>query len=260
MQRVARELNLSETAFVFPSEQAGTAARVRIFTPVREMEFAGHPTVGTAYVMRADNIVPVDAEAFVLHENIGNVAVRVDAEQRIWLQTPPISVVREVDRDECAAAVGLQPGDLLSGVPCELLTAGNPNIYIALRDKAAVDRAEVDTVALRTLLRGDNTLCVFIFAPVAQGAYSRMFAPEIGVVEDPATGSATGPLAKFMLRHNLVKHEGDSTHFISEQGTKMGRRSILHVLVHGPGGSAGIEVGGHVTPLASGEMTLPVGS
>lgn len=253
MQRVARELNLSETTFVFPAEREKTAARVRIFTPAREMEFAGHPTIGTAYVLRASGRVPADATSFVLHENIGDVPVRVDEEERIWLTTPPISVRGAYDRAKCAAALSLSVDDLLPNVPCELLTAGNPNIYVPVRDAATVDRADVDTAALRALLRGDRTLCTFVFAPAPFGAYSRMFAPELGVVEDPATGSATGPLAAFMLRHNLVQQ----TRFYSEQGTKMGRRSILHVLVRGERGKDGIEVGGHVTPLTQAVLTLP---
>ena len=98
-------------------------------------------------------------------------------------------------------------------------------------------------------------MCVFVFAPTSDGAYSRMFAPEYGIVEDPATGSSTGPLALYMMRNGLIANE-DGTHFISEQGTKMGRRSILHVHIFGKGGSIGIDVGGRVTPIASGTMTL----
>ena len=91
--------------------------------------------------------------------------------------------------------------------------------------------------------------------PTPDGAYSRMFAPEHGVIEDPATGSATGPLAAFMLRNGLTP-PGKTSRFISEQGTKMGRRSILHVLIHGDQGKDGIEVGGHVTPLVEATMSL----
>ncbi|HEX8942135.1 MAG TPA: PhzF family phenazine biosynthesis protein, partial [Gemmatimonadaceae bacterium] len=97
--------------------------------------------------------------------------------------------------------------------------------------------------------------CTFVFAPTTEGAYSRMFAPEYGILEDPATGSSTGPLAAFMMRHHLVSSAG-GTRFVSEQGTKMGRRSILHVAIHGEGGADGIDVGGYVTPVATGEMTL----
>jgi len=259
MQRVARELNLSETTFVFPDETAQSAARVRIFTPSGEMEFAGHPTIGTAYVLRVTGAVEDSAKLFALMENVGPVSVRVDDgdDPLIWLRTPPITVEGAYDRLECAAALSLSEDDLLPNVPCELLTAGNPNIYVAVRDKAAVDRADVDTVAFRALTRGMPT-CVFVFASTEEGAYSRMFAPELGVLEDPATGSATGPLAAYMLRHKLLQTSEGTTSFTSEQGTKMGRRSFLHVLIHGRHGERGIEVGGNVTPVALATMTLSV--
>lgn len=256
MQKIARETNLSETTFVFPAERSGSAARVRIFTPVKEMMFAGHPTVGTAWVLRDVGKVAKDRRSFVLDENIGPVDVRVDDEDLIWLRTPPIRTSREYDPALCAAAIGLESGDLLGNVPCQNVSAGNPAVFIPLRDKAAVDRAEVDTVALRRLLADEpEPACLFVFTPAKEGAYSRMFANDFGIVEDPATGSATGPLAAFMMAHGLVSSAG-GTRFISEQGTKMGRRSILHVLIDGERGERGIEIGGHVAPLATATLTL----
>jgi trans-2,3-dihydro-3-hydroxyanthranilate isomerase len=254
MQRIARELNLSETTFVLPATRDDCAARVRIFTPTSEMLFAGHPTIGTAWVLRTIGTIPT--ARFCLEENVGPISVRIDPEPEdiIWLATPPISRGATYESASCARAVGLTESDLLD-VPCRLLTAGNPNIYIAVRDKAAVDRAAVDTAALRDLLGASPPTCVFVFAPVSTGAYSRMFAPDLGVPEDPATGSATGPLAAFMMEHGLAPH-ADGTRFISEQGTKMGRRSLLHVQIHGERGAQGIEVGGYVTPVAIATMTL----
>ena len=96
---------------------------------------------------------------------------------------------------------------------------------------------------------------MFLFTPTPEGAYARMFAPEYGVVEDPATGSSTGPLAAYMIRHKLVSGKA-GTRFVSEQGTKMGRRSFLHVEIQGEQGADGIYVGGHVTPIAEGVMKL----
>lgn len=256
MQKIARETNLSETTFVFPAERSGSAARVRIFTPVKEMMFAGHPTVGTAWVLRDVGKIAKDRRRFVLDENVGPVDVRVDDEDLIWLRTPPIRTSREYDPALCAAAIGLEPGDLLGNVPCQNVSAGNPAVFIPLRDKAAVDRAEVDTVALRRLLADEpEPSCLFVFTPAEEGAYSRMFANDFGIVEDPATGSATGPLAAFMMAHGLVS-SADGTRFISEQGAKMGRRSILHVVIDGERGECGIEIGGHVAPLARATLTL----
>ncbi len=260
MQRIARETNLSETTFVLPPSDPGAAAKVRIFTPARELIFAGHPTIGTAFVMRAEGIVAPERRDFALEQKVGLVPVRVEGETdpMIWLQTPPIRFGARFDAADSAAAAGLTAADVLDGVPCELVTAGNPCIFVAVRDAATVDRAEVDVAAYHRLVAGETeATCVFVFAPTPDGAYSRMFAPEHGILEDPATGSATGPLAAFMMRYGLAS-SADGTRFVSEQGTKMGRRSFLHVFVHGEAGSGGIEVGGRVAPVASAVMTLDV--
>ena len=257
MQKIAREMNLSETTFILPPADARCAAFVRIFTPVNEMRFAGHPTIGTAYVMMAEGIVAKDASDFLLEEKVGPVAVRVEGRDHpmIWLTTPPIADGATYDRDRCAGALGLATSDLLD-VPPQILSAGNPTLFVAVRDKQTVDRASLDGTGMREVrpATGDP-LCVFVFTPTPEGAYSRMFAPDHGVPEDPATGSSTGPLAAYMIRHKLVGAAAGS-HFFSEQGTKMGRRSILHVHVRGESGANGIEVGGHVAPVAEGVIVL----
>jgi trans-2,3-dihydro-3-hydroxyanthranilate isomerase len=102
---------------------------------------------------------------------------------------------------------------------------------------------------------GRESAGVFVFAPTSGGAYSRMFAPEYGIIEDPATGSSTGPLAAFMIRHGLVSGAAGAR-FVSEQGTRMERRSILHVQLHGEQGAEGIEVGGYVSPVAEATLRL----
>jgi trans-2,3-dihydro-3-hydroxyanthranilate isomerase len=258
MQRIARELNLSETTFVLPACHGG-ATRVRIFTPNTEMEFAGHPTIGTAYVMRRLGIVPSQATTFVLEENVGPVRIRVDAgnDPILWLTTPEIHDLGRVERELCAAAVSLNESDLLGDLACEVLSAGNPILFIPIKDPASVDRACIDTAALAHVLqRCVAAPCLFVFAPTGAGAYSRMFAPHLGVYEDPATGSATGPLAGYMMKYGLAAR-ADGTRFLSEQGCKMGRRSLLHVLIHGASGEAGIEVGGNVTHVATGRLRVP---
>jgi len=257
MQKIAKELNLSETVFILPPTRSDCIARVRIFTPTREMLFAGHPTVGASFVVLDEGIAPKHAERFVLEEKIGPVSIRVEPGDRplLWLTTPPIHDGPTFDRLLCAKAAGLDANDLLNIDP-QLLSAGNPNLFIAVRSKEAVDRAWVDSSGLATLKTSlQEPTCVFVFTPVSQGAYSRMFAPEHGVMEDPATGSATGPLAAYMMRHNLVL-SAPGTRFYSEQGTKMGRRSILYVHIHGAQGVDGIEVGGYVTPLVDATMRL----
>ena len=257
MQKIAKELNLSETTFVLPSTRAECAVRVRIFTPTREMLFAGHPTIGTSFVLLDEGIVPKNSERFVLDEKVGPVPIRVEpgARPMIWLTTPPIQFGKTFDPVICAQALGIDAEDLLN-VPPQIVTAGNPTLFIALKNKNAVDRAWLDSAGLQIVKDAQQgAICVFVFAPTKEGAYSRMFAPEYGVIEDPATGSSTGPLAAFMMQHDLVSGAGGSR-FISEQGTKMGRRSILHIRIHGDRGVDGIEVGGYTAPLVDATMTL----
>lgn len=259
MQRIARELNLSETTFVLPQESNDDATRVRIFTPAAELPFAGHPTIGTAYVLRRVGLVAREARTFTLIENVGRVPMRVDEGEDpiLWLTTPPIRKLAEFGRERCARALSLAADRLVPGVPCEQLSAGSPLIFVAVRDRASVDEARLDGAIFADLVRASrDPTSIFIFAPTESGAYSRMFAPQLGVIEDPATGGATGPLAAFMMKHGLISSL-DGTRFISEQGVKMGRRSVLHVFVHGERGGRGIEVGGNVVPVAQGTMQLP---
>jgi trans-2,3-dihydro-3-hydroxyanthranilate isomerase len=257
MQKIARELNLTETAFVLPATRSDCAARVRIFTPTKELPYAGHPTVGTASVLLQKGIVSSSCHEFLLEEEFGPIPLRSEAGRPplIWLRTPAIHEGRRLDGSLCARALGLDPRDLLAVEP-QMLNAGNPTVVVAVKDKAAVDRAWLDLTGLRSLKNMESeSFCVFVFTPTPDGAYSRMFAPEYGIPEDPATGSSTGPLAVFMMRRDLVSNAG-GTRFVSEQGTRMGRRSLLHVDIQGENGTDGIYIGGQVTPITEAVMTL----
>ena len=257
MQKIARELNLTETAFVLPATRSDCAARVRIFTPAKELPFAGHPTVGTAFVLLQKGIVSSSRHEFLLEEEFGPIPLRIEAgtPPLIWLRTPAIHEGRCLDGSLCARALGLEPHDLLAVEP-QMLNAGNPTVVVAVKDKAAVDRAWLDLTGLRSLKDMESeSFCVFVFTPTPDGAYSRMFAPEYGIPEDPATGSSTGPLAVFMMRRDLAS-KAAGTRFVNEQGTKMGRRSLLHVDIQGENGTAGIYIGGQVTPIIEAVMTL----
>jgi trans-2,3-dihydro-3-hydroxyanthranilate isomerase len=255
MQRIARELNLPETTFVLPVTRDDCVARVRIFTPAREMAFAGHPTLGTSFVLWEEGRLSGAGHAFNLEEQVGPVPVRIGRESPplLWLGMPPVHDGPRFSRAACARALELGLQDLLEFEP-QLLSAGNPTIVVPLRNRDAVDRARLDESGVRALRdAGSEPCCVYVFARTAEGVYSRMFAPEYGIVEDPATGSATGPLAVYMMRHGLLPADAATT-FVCEQGVKMGRRSLLHVEVRGARGSEDIFVGGHVTSVASATM------
>jgi trans-2,3-dihydro-3-hydroxyanthranilate isomerase len=250
MQRIARELNLSETSFVFPPSQPDAVASLRMFTPGYEVPFAGHPTIGTAFVLQSAGRLPPGPCDFAFEEPIGRVPVRLEAGPTFmaWLTTPPVTLLPPYEnRTALANALGLKEADIRSDVPAQVATAGNPFFYVALTDEAAVDRTNIDIKALKDVFRstGDTqgVVGVYVFAVRSNGAYSRMFGPEAGIIEDPATGSATGPLAAYVLEHALIP-ERDGLRLIAEQGTAMGRRSLLHILITGTGTNRRIEVGG----------------
>jgi trans-2,3-dihydro-3-hydroxyanthranilate isomerase len=161
-----------------------------------------------------------------------------------------------IDRAEAAALIGLAPDALADAAP-QILSAGNPTLFIALKNKAAVDEVSLDGAqwaAIRKRYHPDP-MCAFVFAPTRDGAYSRMFAPDYAMPEDPATGSSTGPLAFYMMRHGMTPATAGSR-FVSEQGVQMGRRSVLHVRLHGENGKDGVDVGGFVTKVIDAELRI----
>ncbi len=258
MQMLARELNLSETTFVSAPELEGTQARVRIFTPGAELPFAGHPTIGTAFALVDSG--RVSARDFALHENVGAVAIRVESARApfvAWLRSPPLQFGRCFDRAACASALGLRADDLLGEHPIEAISAGNPFLYVPLRDRATVDRAELEIAAMRRAVDDPARDEVFVFTPTPDGVYARMFAPALGIREDPATGSATGPLGGYLAKHGLIPTV-DGTRFVNEQGVKMQRRSLIHgILEVRDGRVAAVEVGGSAVRVIEATVTLP---
>ena len=262
MQAIAREMNLSETTFVLPPSRSDCAARVRIFTPAREVPFAGHPTVGTTWVLATEGRLG-GAERVTLEEGIGPVAVELQGDPArpdfVWMRHrdaefgPPVAA-----RAAVAAALGLDESDLQPGAPICTGSTGSLFLYVPLRDRAGVDRAVLDVRAMRRAFGDESLPGVFVFAAANTGAYSRMFAPHTsGVPEDPATGSASGPLGAYLVIHGLVP-PGDPAALVSEQGTMMGRQSFVHVRVRARDGAAtDIRVGGGVVPVLRGTLRVP---
>jgi trans-2,3-dihydro-3-hydroxyanthranilate isomerase len=265
MQDIAREMNLAETTFILPSRRADCACRVRIFTPAREMPFAGHPTIGTAWVLGAHGLAPAGAERFALDEEIGPVPVELEGDLRaprfVWMRHRDATFDAEVrDRDGVAAALGLKADDLLHA-PIEAGSTGNAFLYVPLRDPATVDRVVVDARRLEEVAPATAHIGIFVLAPdadpTALRVYTRMFAPAHGVAEDPATGSASGALGAYLVRHRLVRAEG-ATRIVSEQGTKMGRQSFVHIALTAQDGlSTDLRVGGSVVPVIDGTLRVP---
>lgn len=264
MQAIARETNLSETTFVLPPEQRDHAARVRIFTPYVELPFAGHPTVGTAWVLLDEGLVGPDAAGFTLEEGVGPIPVTVDRSGTVvlWMTHPTAKFGETIEhRAEMAAALGLTLADLLPDAPIQIVSTGVPFVYVALNDAAAVDRAVSRGDALSSVLEALGQPPVFLFAAVGGNhLYSRMFGPHSStrIVEDPATGSASGPLGAFAVRYGLVPR-APQVSIVSEQGTRMGRQSIIQIrLAYSTDGHIPerIDVGGSVVPVMTAELSI----
>jgi trans-2,3-dihydro-3-hydroxyanthranilate isomerase len=262
LQNIALEMNLAETTFVYPPTRADCDARLRIFTPARELPFAGHPTVGTAWVLATTRRLPTGARLIHLEEGIGAVPVTFDgdpsAPDLIWMQhrTPEFGP-ELTNRAAFAAGLNLADSDLLPNQPICVGSTGVQFVYVPLVSPEAVDRAEPDLRQLSAAYAGER-VGVFVFAPdPARGpasVYSRMFA---GVTEDPATGSASGPLGAYVAERGLVSI-GEPIELTSLQGNKMGRPSIVRIRLRLEDGHArDIQVGGSVVPVLEGVLTLP---
>jgi len=235
MQTIANELNVAETVFLRRTGDADRPAELRIFTPRQEMPFAGHPTIGATFAI-AEVLKWTGREQFALGERVGDVAVRVERANGAlfaWLRTPPVQFENEFSRAECAAALELAPGELHETLPPQIAGAGNPFLFVALKTRDAAD--------VEAHLSG-----VFVFCLTENGTYARMFAPMSGIAEDPATGSATGPLFAYLKKYGML--DPQRTSFVSEQGVKLGRRSVLHVRLEG----ADIDVGGQTVLMGEG--------
>jgi trans-2,3-dihydro-3-hydroxyanthranilate isomerase len=240
MQAAAKELNLPETTFVVPAEHGGDH-KLRIFTPARELPFAGHPTVGTAFVLAGSR----DA-TLRLEEQVGTLAVTVrDGFTEMEQPLPTFEPV--ADRDAVAASVSLDAADLEPGLPIEIGSSGNRFMFVAVKTLDAVKRAAPRGLA--------EAAYIFTTKTVEPGStvHGRMYAPWQGIAEDPATGSANGPLGAYLVRHGV----SDGKRIVSEQGYEMGRPSLLYVRVGGGRDAiASVHVGGRCAIAGGGWLDL----
>jgi len=246
MQRAARELNLSETVFLLPPS-ADADARLRIFTPFAELPFAGHPVLGTAFVIGGRMAEPVVR----LETGAGVVPVRLERSREAVVygeMEQPIPSVEAFAREaELLSALGVGA----SSLPVEAYRNGPLHVYVALADEAAVAAVKPDLSALAALDAGFGVSC---FAAAGTQVKTRMFAPRLGVPEDPATGSAAGPLALHLARHGRIPF---GTEIEIRQGAEIGRPSLLRARVEGTAERVErVLVGGSAVIVAHGKYRL----
>ena len=241
LQQLAREINFSETVFVYPAVSDGHA-RIRIFTPTLELPFAGHPVLGTAFVLGG----PLQLEELWLETGAGIVPVRLERDgSRIvfgWMRQPQFSYERYDDAEELLALLGVEE----SGLPVELYRQGPGQVLIELDSPESVAGLKPDISALLEL----NPYGTACFARDGENWKMRVFVPAHGIVEDPATGSAAGPLAVHLARHGRIDF-GDE--IVILQGAEMGRPSTLRAVARS---LEEVEVGGSAVIVARGEFRL----
>jgi len=245
MQRIGRELNLSETVFLLPAEADGDV-RIRIFTPVAELPFAGHPILGTAFVV-ADALATAGVR---LETGLGTVPVEMLSEGARLVfgrMQQPIPEIEPYERaDELLGALGLTKSEL----PIDAYRNGPRHVFVMLSSAAAVAALRPDFGALA----GHDGVGVSCFARAGESWKTRMFAPALGVSEDPATGSAAGPLALHLARHGQIAF-GDEIEI--HQGAEIGRPSLLKARVVGDATTIErLEVGGSAIVVARGHYLV----
>lgn len=247
MQRIAAEMDYSETTFI-ESFDADGGYDVRIFTPAEEIPFAGHPTLGTAAVLRERT----DEEEIDLDLPGGTIPVRTEHagdQETLWMTQQQPEFSEQIARESVAEALSLSLEDISEAYPVQVVSTGLPTIIVPLDGRSALERVSIDRSAYDALVNSRDAKNVFVFCDEPRNdendLAARMFAPYHGVPEDPATGSANGCLAGY-----LVEQGSDSVALRIEQGYEMGRPSLLHLRAD----ENSIEVGGSVVRVATGEL------
>jgi trans-2,3-dihydro-3-hydroxyanthranilate isomerase len=266
MQAIAKEMNFSETTFILPPDTAGTDVRMRIFTPGEELPMAGHPTIGTTFALARTGAIDCGRQTIVFGCGIGPVPVTMtwDGEDLAfaWMsQLLPTFGAVIPDPARAAAALSLSPAAVAgTGHPVQIVSCGVPFLFVPLTTRSAVDSVTINRGVLDSLLTAAKTPAHGVFVFTAQPGdaratvYSRMFAPEMGITEDPATGIASGPLGCYLVRHKIVRPE-KADGMISLQGVKMGRPSHVHISIGVKNGDiTSVRVGGEA--VLAGEGTL----
>ena len=268
MQPLAREMAFSETVFMLPPVTASAEKRLRIFTPGRELPMAGHPTIGSAFVWAQAHAGGAMPSSIVFDLGVGPLQIPLEwqggALRFAWMHQPKPVFSAPIDRRGAAAlAEALHlPASTTFAAPPRIVSSGVPYLFAPLTSEADVDAGVPDALRLSALFAaiGHAETGVFLFARSARTEaqlYSRMFAPAFGVQEDPATGSASGPLGAYALEHGLVTAD-EARALVSLQGVKMGRPSYVHIGVAGAAGRIeGVKIGGTSRFVAEGLLTVP---
>jgi trans-2,3-dihydro-3-hydroxyanthranilate isomerase len=259
MQRFAKEMNYSETTFIGSETPRDGGYDVRIFTPEAEVPFAGHPTLGTAFVIQRE-ILASPVERLVLHLPIGSIPVsftyREDETDVLWMQQKPPTFGPRFEAAAVAPVLGLDPNQIDARFPVQEVSTGLPFLIVPLTSLDAVKRAGTVRERYLDLVRNTRAKSILIFCPetvqAGNALHVRVFADYFGVPEDPATGSANGCLAGYLVQHEYFGT--DRIDLRVEQGYAIGRPSLLYLQAQESGETIEVAVGGKVVMVARGEF------
>ena len=271
LQQIAREMNLSETVFVLPPTDQAAVVRLRIFTPTQEIPFAGHPVLGTFYVLAQLGLIAVtDGITRVMQEcNIGLYPVEIHARDgqvtRVVMTQPKPLFLGAVEETEdlfhISKALGLPKYQIVdTKAPVMVVSTGLPVVIVPVRALTAVRSIEPDSSAIVDICErfGTNGIMVYTTMTVEDHAtvHTRMFAPAIGILEDPATGSASGAMGAYLVHNGLVE-VGPLTEIVIEQGYEIGRPSRILVQVESDDDAIqAVKVGGQVVMVVEGTLSF----
>ncbi|MXQ54055.1 PhzF family phenazine biosynthesis protein [Shimazuella alba] len=270
MQKIARELNLSEAVFLFPPSDQTKTKQVRIFTPKMELPVAGHPTVGTAFLLGKENWLETaeGVNEWILEEGVGDILVRVykeDGKITKAEMNQPLPSFGDIFSGISSAAdlLSLSVDDIHTSVPIQTVSSGVPFLYIPVKSLDAMKRINFrNDVWQKTFSYHTETQHIFAFTTetvhASSTVHGRMFAPALGITEDPATGIASGPLGSYLIEHSLIPIQEDGQYIIrSEQGLEMGRPSFIDIFIYKEGKEyKQVKIGGMSVKVGEGKIFI----
>lgn len=255
MQKIAREINFSETTFILSDEQVNGGFDVRIFTPNEEVPFAGHPTIGTAHILRSE-ILGGNADSVTLNLKVGQIPVTFSADGYSWMKQISPKFGQQHKPEVFADMLGLGIHEINNRFPIEEVSTGLPFFIVPLKNLTALKKAKVNREKCFALIQNTEAKGILVFCPESHEPQNdisvRVFVDYYGVPEDPATGSGNGCLAGYLAKHHYFGRENVDVR--SEQGYEIGRPSLLLLKAEQRGPNINIFVGGKSVVVAQGEF------
>ncbi|WP_031517849.1 PhzF family phenazine biosynthesis protein [Desulfofalx alkaliphila] len=254
MQGIAKEMNFSETTFILSDKARNGGYDVRIFTPEEELPFAGHPTLGTAYVIK-EEIINKPVDSVILNLKVGQIPVTFENEV-LWMKQIEPSFGSIIDAEPIAKSLGIEVEEIDTRFNIQEVSTGLPFIIVPLKTLNAVRKAKIQSEEFRQLIKGTEAKAILVFCPETykpeNHLNARVFVDFYGIPEDPATGSANGCLAGYLVKNRYFNNK--QINIRVEQGYEIGRPSLLLLKAREEDGSCEVLVGGNVIMVAKGEL------